>query len=161
MLVECVTWELDFPSESKALWDHEVLCFVSVGSVFVFVCVDRLTVGGRMLWLLLFLLPPLCCSRIVAQESSYKELHGHGESEGGNVAFFRFTVLWNHTWRVFSVTVNTKLHKIFHNHLQNQIPIWFLEEICRYFFQASPLISLKAKKFASFLSNTHDDECWI
>lgn len=52
----------------------------------LFVCVDRLTDGGRMLWLLLCLLPLVGCSRPVTQDVTYEERHDHGESLHGSDA---------------------------------------------------------------------------
>uniref|UniRef100_A0A3P8SFE8 Fibronectin type-III domain-containing protein n=1 Tax=Amphiprion percula TaxID=161767 RepID=A0A3P8SFE8_AMPPE len=46
--------------------------FSSTLSSCLFVCVDRLTDGGRMLWLLLCLLPLVACSRTVAQDAAHK-----------------------------------------------------------------------------------------
>lgn len=53
-----------------------------------FVCVDRLTGAGRMLWLLLCLLPLVGCSRLLTQDVPYEDREDHGESLYMNYALF-------------------------------------------------------------------------
>lgn len=98
-LVDLTTFKPDSPTTSKAVLYLEVLREVSSGPRSVclmwFVCANRLTGGGRMLWwlLLICLLPQVGCSRIVIQDIVYKEKHSHGELEGVNVALFIYILV--------------------------------------------------------------------
>lgn len=82
-------------------------------------CVDRLTEGVRMLWLLLCLLTPMGMSKIATHGITSKERHIHGESEDmiGN-----FSNLYSSESRIglyISMPGNRKIDIIHHRRVQN------------------------------------------